>query len=140
MEKIVLTTPIKMACIPLVTSSAREVCKMITAHQLPIDFCYSVELAVCEACTNMVRHSDQDTSEAMTVTFEILSDRLVTHLMDKGRGFDLDRVPEPDFGEPAEGGYGVYLIRTKMDEVTYCREGQTNTLSMTKYFTESTYP
>ena len=49
-----------------------------------------------------------------------------------GQGFDMEALPEPDFQSLEEGGRGVYLIRSVMDEVNYRPLGDGYVLEMIK--------
>lgn len=91
----------------------------------------AVELAVSEACTNAIKHAGKG---GIILAFQVFDGGIVVQVKDQGKGFDLDKVPPPDFDNHPEGGYGIYIIKSKMDEVEYIRTKNWNILSMTKYF------
>jgi serine/threonine-protein kinase RsbW len=119
----------------LTTGVSRLVCKTIKETDLPGNFPDEVELAVSEACTNAIRHTaDADEQARVVINFRVDDARLVIEVKDQGSGFDMEDVPLPQFDEHPEGGYGLYIIRTVMDEVHYARGEDYNTLTMKKYF------
>ena len=63
-----------------------------------------VELAVSEACTNAIRHVASDAEATVAIHFEVHEDRLVVEVKDRGTGFDLDKVPPPDFEKLLKAG------------------------------------
>lgn len=85
---------------------------------------YAVELAVDEACTNIIEHAyeGEDRGE-INCCLEITPNRLCIELRDQGRPFDPNAVPQPDLNLPLKKlksrGVGLYLMRKLMDEVSY---------------------
>ena len=100
---------------------------------------YQVELAVDEACSNIIEHAyGGETAGEIRCTCEVLEDRLQITLRDNGASFDPQTVPEPEIDVPLfkrkKGGLGLYLIRQLMDEVGYrSSPSKGNTLEMIKY-------
>jgi len=121
----------------LATGVSRLVCANIKGPNLPESFADEVELALSEACTNAIRHTaDASASATVIVSFRVYETQLVIEVSDQGTGFDFDKVPEPEFDQHPESGYGLYIIRRMMDEVEYARGGEMNTLTMKKYLRE----
>ena len=88
----------------------------------PATSVYNVQLAVHEACTNVVDHAYAGRTGGrirVTLTLATAPGRLVVELHDTGRSFDPAGVAEPRLGEPQVGGYGLFLVRQLMDEVSY---------------------
>jgi len=132
--EVVLQGRQRLALLRLATEMARLVCTTSPASDTNQEFVDNVELAVSEACTNAIRHSRAGNAEArMIVRFELYEDRLVVEVKDQGAGFDLEKVPPPAFKEHPDGGYGLFLMRTIMDEVSYSRGNEYNTLTMKKF-------
>lgn len=116
------------------------ICTTLPESDLEKDFVDHLELVVSEACTNAIRHTKDPDAEAMVgIRFEVHEDQLVVEVKDQGGGFDLEEVPLPDFDRHPEGGYGLFIIRTVMDEVFYTRGDEDNTLTMKKYFKKLKY-
>jgi anti-sigma regulatory factor (Ser/Thr protein kinase) len=78
-----------------------------------------VESAVGEALANAAEHGDCSEGFDVTATFE--DAQLVIEVKDHGAGFDcravMDRANTPDAS--GSRGFGIFLMRTLMDEVAY---------------------
>jgi anti-sigma regulatory factor (Ser/Thr protein kinase) len=78
-----------------------------------------VESAVGEALANAAEHGDCAEGFDVTATFE--NAKLVIEVKDHGIGFDcgaaLERANTPDAS--GSRGFGIFLMRTLMDEVAY---------------------
>jgi len=99
---------------------------------------YAVQMAVDEACTNIIEHAyGGESDEEIEITCEIKKNSLTLTLRDKGQPFDMDSVSSPDLNLPlAErqvGGLGIHLIRNLMDGIAYESSKEAgNTLILTK--------
>ncbi len=97
---------------------------------------YGVQLAVHEACANIVEHAyGEDHPEGrIHVTFNIADSprRLLIELFDTGVSFNESQAKPPDLNEPQVGGYGLFLIHQLMDEVHYEARQDGNYLRLTK--------
>lgn len=85
---------------------------------------YSVELAVDEACSNIIEHAyGGENRGEISVTYHITAEALVIVLRDWGKPFDPTAIPEPNFAVPLDklisGGLGLYTIRRVMDDVHF---------------------
>jgi len=102
---------------------------------------YSVQLAVDEACANIIEHAyGGEGNGDIECTCSVRDDRLIVLLSDTGCPFDPRGVPSPNLTAELEnretGGLGVYLMTRMMDEVHFERDGVTNTLTMVKRVSE----
>lgn len=96
-----------------------------------VDDIEDIKVAVSEACTNAIRHSEVD---VFHIEFKILENGLCIEIIDKGKGYDINSVSEVDLSNPKEGGLGVYIIKTLMDEVEIeSKEKNGTSIKMTKY-------
>jgi len=98
---------------------------------------YAVELAVDEACSNIIEHAyGGENKGSITCRCLITADGLTIILSDRGRSFNPDEIPEVNVNQPLEnrnpGGAGVFLMRKVMDDVRYEFSPQGNTLTMVK--------
>jgi serine/threonine-protein kinase RsbW len=97
-----------------------------------------LELAVDEACANVIEHAyGHDISKEVVVRATFNEESLHISVIDTGRGFDPGSVAQQELGqlvaERKSGGLGIRLIKSLMDEVSYeIVPGQKNELHMTK--------
>lgn len=85
-------------------------------------------LVVSEACVNVVKHAYRGgPGNPIELRLDIDERRLVLEIADEGEKFDLRSYSPPDLSEPHEGGYGVFLMRSIMDEVDYDTSGERGT-------------
>ena len=85
-----------------------------------------IKIAVSEACTNAVQHAYPDGEGGeVIVGFGIYEDKLETMVADSGKSFNFLQT-KSELGpyteastvdQLSEGGLGLYLIETLMDEV-----------------------
>jgi serine/threonine-protein kinase RsbW len=58
---------------------------------------------------------------------------MIIDLHDSGYSFDLASVPEPNLDEAHDHGYGLFLMRSLMDEVRYVPQPEGNQWSLVKH-------
>ena len=99
-----------------------------------------IELCVVEAVTNSIRHAYEGES-GHEVTVRVVADPqcLEVSVVDSGQPVPEDRKDAPDLvldeDDPdsvTEGGRGLFLIHTLMDEIHFERDEGVNTLRMVK--------
>ncbi|HWO97901.1 MAG TPA: anti-sigma B factor RsbW [Bacillus sp. (in: firmicutes)] len=99
-----------------------------------------MKIAISEACTNAVQHAYNEEGGEVVVGFGLFDDRLEIMVADQGVSFDFEELkqnigpyePSQEVEFLPEGGLGLYLINTLMDEVKMTRS-QGSTVLMTKY-------
>lgn len=90
-----------------------------------------MKVAVSEACTNAVKHSEDN---KVNIKFNLLENRIEIEIKDNGKGYDVSSIDTPDLSNPKENGLGLFIIQTLMDEVSIESKGnQGTTIKMTKY-------
>ena len=115
------------------------VSKLATQAGFDEENVYKIVLAVDEACTNVVRHAySRANTHFVDVEAEVNDVRLTIIVSDSGRGFDPGSITAPDIEDIMArhrgGGFGLYLIKTLMDEVDFSIDpGVRNAVRMTKY-------
>ena len=99
---------------------------------------YAVELAVDEACANIIEHAygGEGKGEIICICND-LNNGLEIILKDEGEQFDPSGVSTPDFSIEIENlkprGAGLFLIRNMMDDVDFnFSEDSGNELRMVK--------
>lgn len=85
---------------------------------------YAVQMAVDEACSNIVEHAyiGQSGGE-INISGQIVAAGLEITLLDQGRPFDPDNIPRLNPSAPLEErrrrGMGLFFIEQLMDRVEY---------------------
>jgi serine/threonine-protein kinase RsbW len=107
------------------------------AARLDPDSVFHCQVAVDEACTNIIEHAYSEQGDGnIEITCLVEDGRCTIEIVDHGEPFNPDSVPEPRIGgnlddiEP--GGIGLYLMRRLMDEIRFDFEGSANKLTMVK--------
>lgn len=96
-----------------------------------VDDIEDLKVAVSEACTNAIKHSNDD---KFTIIFNILENGINIEIRDNGQGYDASSISTPNLEEPKENGMGLFIIQALMDDVSMqSQEGQGTTINMTKY-------
>ena len=109
---------------------------------VPENMIFGLALALEECGSNVVNHAlKRDAQRKFQVVLERAGDLFTIELRDDGPEFDP--TPAPPRKPQAEdddlpGGWGIELVRRKMDEVHYVREGNENVLRLTKRVSLST--
>lgn len=108
------------------------------AQRVPDNNVFGLALALEECASNIVNHAlMRDASRTFQVTLERTPDSFMIELRDEGPEFDptgAARLTRPPQDEESDlpGGWGLELVRRKMDEIRYHREDGTNVLRLTR--------
>lgn len=100
---------------------------------------FQVQLAVNEACTNIIQHAYSGESEKpIRIICSMLGNDLLIRIRDWGKSFDPSSVLSPEIDselfERQLGGLGIFLMRQMMDEVRYASyAGKHNEVIMIKH-------
>lgn len=87
-----------------------------------------VELAVTEACTNVLKHA-AGTGDEYEVTVAIVEDDCVIRVIDSGSGFDHEAVERDAAAEGgAESGRGVFLMAALVDNLKFTSKAEVGTV------------
>jgi serine/threonine-protein kinase RsbW len=104
------------------------------------DDVYAIQLAVDEACSNIIEHAygGEDLGN-IECTCSVEGDSIKIVLRDFGDPFDPDLVPPMEKDVPLQKikprGAGIYLMKNLMDEVHFeFNKISGNKLTMVKYF------
>ena len=83
-----------------------------------VDDCLGdIELALTEACTNVLDHAAQ--GDEYEVVAGLDDSRCVIEVIDTGRGFDADHLGHAEADPGSEEGRGIQLIRALVDRVHF---------------------
>jgi serine/threonine-protein kinase RsbW len=102
---------------------------------IPSKALFRLNLALDELLTNVISYGYPEARVGeIGVRVRFDGNRIEVRLADDALAFDPFSVPEPDLtsgiDERPVGGLGVHFVRTLMDEVSYCREGQQNIVTI----------
>ena len=100
-----------------------------------------IKVAVSEACTNIVCHSQVEDDFVYDVSCKVESEKLTIVVQDYGKGYNVEEkmkeeaiLAEFEEGKDEGLGLGLFIIKALMDEVNIKSEIGTGTyIQMTKY-------
>jgi serine/threonine-protein kinase RsbW len=130
-----LVIPSSIDNIVLVGPAVNAICQGLSLS--PQD-ASQIELCVIEAVTNAIKHAYAGhPGNTVEVRVSTQADRLILQICDSGQAmtcdisqtFDFDPTDIPNL---PEGGMGLFLMYSLMDEVSYTSHQGTNILTMTK--------
>ena len=132
----------KIATFPANYSSVRLICNIASdrANSLSLSSrdLYGIELAVDEACANIIDHAyGGENLGTIDLFVQTEANEIKIILEDNGKAFEPAEVLPPDLESPleirAERGLGLFLINTLMDDVYFdAPEPGLNRLTMIK--------
>lgn len=143
-ETVSLRLPSQTRYLGLIGASAVEICRLweesshMETGSDPEQTAYDLQLAVNEAAVNAIEHGYGGRGDGVVeVRFHLHTDQLVVDVVDWGAPFEFDGVVDPDLSQPLESGYGLFLMRRLMDEVSYSPDpSQGNQLRLVKRLSE----
>lgn len=99
---------------------------------------YDIQLAVDEACTNIISHGYAGLEPgSIIMDLDIHDDKIIVTLTDFGHSFEPSSAPAPDVNAPIEerelGGFGLFFIQQSMDDMNYQVTEDGNKMILTKY-------
>lgn len=115
--------PREGATVPIVRHLCRD-----TLQRLGIeDDCVSdIELAVTEACANVLHAADPDME--YEVQIEVTEASCEIRVIDAGPGFDHATTGLEVSPETAEGGRGIFLMRSLVDDLSFVSKDGNGTM------------
>ena len=99
---------------------------------------YDVQLAVDEACTNVISHGYKDMDPgSIILDLEIDPEQLTISLTDFGHAFELSSMPISNLDAPIEEreleGFGLFFIQQSIDRIDYQVTEDGNKMILTKF-------
>jgi anti-sigma regulatory factor (Ser/Thr protein kinase) len=131
----VLLLPVALTSLPFIGSRLHTYACDVAGQRGETKQVHDLRLAVQEACANLIKHGQMAPEERrLVVRFEFAEDVLSVLITDQGAPFEPPVVTElpGTREEPAEGGYGLFLIQALVDEMFYQRHARGNTLVLRK--------
>ncbi|MFZ6027872.1 MAG: SpoIIE family protein phosphatase [Chloroflexota bacterium] len=116
-----LVTPARYANLAAISEFAAAAAKTAGLDEAAI---YSIQMAVDEACSNIIEHAygGEDRGEIGCTCIDSESNFTIV-LSDHGQAFDPNRIALPDIQASIEdrpiGGLGLFFIRQLMDDVRF---------------------
>ena len=99
---------------------AEEMClRVAEAAGFDEEMCYRIGMSVREGVINAFHYGNQEKPEKkIHLALDLTPEKLVIHVMDEGKGFKLNEVPDPLAEENilSTSGRGIFLMRAFMDE------------------------
>jgi anti-sigma regulatory factor (Ser/Thr protein kinase) len=95
---------------------------------------HRIELAAEEVLVNICRYAYPGKKGDIEIICKVGKDASVIEIIDTGIPFDCSNETCPDLDanlcDRKLGGLGIYLMHKMVDEVTYCRDGDRNILTL----------
>ncbi len=99
---------------------AEEMClRVAEAAGFGEDDCYRIGMSVREGVINAFHYGNEERPEKkIHLALDLTPERMIIHVVDEGKGFDLNSVPDPLAEENllSTSGRGIFLMRAFMDE------------------------
>ncbi len=120
--------------LPQILDFVDDVCEQAEVNP---DWRFNLQLAVEEACCNILEHAYGEDGGAFRIIFEAGEQAVKITIHDWGCPFDPAEIAPPDMAIPLEdrpiGGLGLFLIYKIMDDVRFTFSETGNTLIMIKH-------
>lgn len=127
-ESISLKLPAKSEYVSIARLTASVVANNMGFDMESIE---DIKVAVGEACNNAILHGKCES--IFEILFLVQGSHFVVEVLDCGCGFVVDSYDEPDLSHPKEGGLGIFIMKTLMDEVNvHSHLGEGTKIRMTK--------
>lgn len=115
--RLTLCLPRDELSIPVVRRTMRGA---LEALGVPTSQAHDIQIAVTEACTNVLDHVED--GDEYTMTCMVSEDVAAIEVVDTGRGFDSESLGHADADHSAEEGRGIQLIRALVDKVHFSHQ------------------
>ena len=118
-----LTLPRDEQTVPVARHIVRNAMEQVGVEATCV---YDVELALSEACTNVLLHSGP--GDQFVVRLDLDEHLGVIRVVDVGRGFDSARLQAEESGPEAERGRGLGLMQALVDRVDFTSRPEAGTI------------
>ncbi|WP_347561291.1 ATP-binding protein [Senegalia massiliensis] len=113
-DHIKLSMPNKAEYVSLIRLTASSIANRIGFNIDEID---DIKVAIGEACANAIRHGCKNINDTYDIEFFAHNDKIEIQIKDTGKEKANVCIKEPNIEELSEGGLGLFIIRTLMDDV-----------------------
>lgn len=110
-----VSLPRQSHSVPVIRRLAAQI---LRAFGVAADSIHDVELAISEACANVIQHAVD--SDGYEVSIELAANRCAITVVDRGEGFD--GVVRTQEDTDAESGRGLALMRALVDNLNFVSE------------------
>lgn len=129
-----LTRPAELATLPVFRELVAEACRQAQADDQTT---HDIQLALDEACTNVITHGYEGLNpSSVSLDIKLADNAIQLILTDFGHPFEPSQAPKPDINALMEdrpiGGLGLFFIFNVMDNVEYQSDEAGNHLCLTK--------
>jgi serine/threonine-protein kinase RsbW len=125
--------PADVRYLRVVTACVAELLAARKREGTPTEASHDILLAVQEACMNIVEHAYEDDADGrFSLALTASDEGFVAEFVDTGRAFDPTAVPDPDLDNGQVHGYGLFLMKSLLDNVTYTSEDGENRWRLVK--------
>jgi serine/threonine-protein kinase RsbW len=139
-----MTRAVRSLTLPATLEHLEELTGMVSehleAHGVSEKDLFEVDLAVDEACTNVIKYAYGPRGGSVHLECLVTDSEVCVCITDSGRPFNPLEVEVPDLTAELDdrpiGGLGVHLIRSLMNEVKYEYRDGRNVLCMTRTRTD----
>src|ERR1700747_996214 len=104
---------------------AEEMClRVAEAAGCGEDDCYRIGMSVREGVINAFHYGNEERPEKkIHLALDLTPEKMIIHVLDEGKGFDLGAVPDPLAEENllSTSGRGIFLMRAFMADVEVVR-------------------
>jgi Anti-sigma regulatory factor (Ser/Thr protein kinase) len=136
-ERVQFDLPARLIYLPLLGDCIAKMLHSLDGLIDPETTLYNIQLATHELCTNIIQHAYQASTGSERIEIQFCLDRKArrfrVNLRDRGRQFDITEVAEPDLEQAQVHGYGLFLVRSLMDQVEYTHKGGYNEWQIVKF-------
>ncbi|MGV8907320.1 MAG: ATP-binding protein [Acetobacterium sp.] len=131
MDEIKLTLPTKIEYVSL---ARLIIASVADGMGFSIEDVEDLKVAVSEACTNVVKHSE-NSEMTYDLMYKVGENDLTFTVSDAGKGFVPEQETKPGLRElEMSQGFGLIIIKMLMDKVDIIsKEGLGSTITMVKY-------
>lgn len=117
-----ITIPADLSYLSILSACLQDFLSKIEGISDSQQTIYNIQLCAQEVCTNIVLHAYKDMAKGQihcVIRFEAQTKRLSLLFHDTGRTFDLLTILTPNLDQGQVGGYGLFIVKQLMDEMTY---------------------